>query len=224
MAQRVTIVIPCFNEGEILKKSVKELLDLNYEVIVVDDGSEHSAWELLNKLPVHFLRHCINLGQGAALQTGMDYAKQIGTEVVVHFDADGQHSPADIPALLAALESCDIALGSRFLRPEDMSKVPFLKRQLLRCARLVNFVFTGLWLSDAHNGFRALGPKALACINLTENRMAHATEILSQIKAHRLAWREVPTTIRYTSYSKQKGQRWYNSLNILIDLILNKIF
>ena len=136
----------------------------------------------------------------------------------------GQHSPADIPALLAALESCDIALGSRFLRPEDMSKVPFLKRQLLRCARLVNFVFTGLWLSDAHNGFRALGPKALACINLTENRMAHATEILSQIKAHRLTWREVPTTIRYTSYSKQKGQRWYNSLNILIDLILNKIF
>ena len=223
MPQRVIIVIPCYNEGDALKQSVQELIALNYEVVVVDDGSTCSAWEQLKELPVHFLRHCINLGQGAALQTGMDYARQLGADAVVHFDADGQHSPANIPALLAALDNCDIALGSRFLRQEDLSQVPFLKRQLLRCARLVNFVFTGLWLSDAHNGFRALGPKALACIDLTENRMAHATEILSQVKSHGLIWREVPTSIRYTSYSKQKGQRWYNSLNILIDLILNKI-
>ena len=223
MPQRAIIVIPCYNEGEALKTSVQELLDHDYEVIVVDDGSEHSAWEQIKELPVHFLRHCINLGQGAALQTGMDYAKRLGADAVVHFDADGQHSPADIPALLAALENCDIAMGSRFLRAEDLAQVPFMKRQLLRCARLVNYAFTGLWLTDAHNGFRALGPKALACIDLTENRMAHATEILSQVKAHGLTWREVPTSIRYTSYSKQKGQKWYNSLNILIDLILNKI-
>ncbi len=223
MPQRAIIVIPCYNEGKALKTSVQELLDHNYEVIVVDDGSEHSAWEQIKELPVHFLRHCINLGQGAALQTGMDYAKRLGADAVVHFDADGQHSPADIPALLTALENCDIAMGSRFLRAEDLAQVPFMKRQLLRCARLVNYAFTGLWLTDAHNGFRALGPKALSCIDLTENRMAHATEILSQVKAHGLTWREVPTSIRYTSYSKQKGQKWYNSLNILIDLILNKI-
>ena len=223
MTQRVIIVIPCFNEGDALETTVQKLLAHNYEVVVVDDGSKHSVWEQLKELPVHFLRHCINLGQGAALQTGMDYAKQLGAEVVVHFDADGQHSPEDIPVLLAALDTCDIALGSRFLRHEDLSQIPFMKRQLLRCARLVNFVFTGLWLSDAHNGFRALGPKALACIDLTENRMAHATEIISQIKAHKLVWREVPTSIHYTNYSKQKGQKWYNSLNILIDLILNKI-
>ena len=223
MPQRVTIVIPCYNEGDALKTTVQKLLAHNYEVIVVDDGSEHTAWEQLKGLPIHFLRHCINLGQGAALQTGMDYAKQLGADAVVHFDADGQHSPEEIPALLAALDSCDIALGSRFLRQEDLSQVPFMKRQLLRCARLVNYTFTGLWLSDAHNGFRALGPKALSCIDLTENRMAHATDILSQIKAHNLTWREIPTSILYTSYSKQKGQKWYNSLNILIDLILNKI-
>ena len=132
MPQRAIIVIPCYNEGEALKTSVQELLDHNYEVIVVDDGSEHSAWEQIKELPVHFLRHCINLGQGAALQTGMDYAKRLGADAVVHFDADGQHSPADIPALLASLEKCDIAMGSRFLRQEDLAQVPFMKRQLLR--------------------------------------------------------------------------------------------
>lgn len=223
MSPNVFIVIPCYNEGEVLKRNVQELLDLDYQVIVVDDGSAVAPWEQLKELPIHFLRHCINLGQGAALQTGMEYAKKLGAEAVIHFDADGQHSPSDIPALISALKDCDIALGSRFLRREDWLKVPFMKRLLLRCARVVNFVFTGLWLSDAHNGFRALGPRALGCIDLTENRMAHATEILSQIKTHGLSWREVPTTICYTSYSRQKGQKWYNSFNILIDLILNKI-
>ena len=125
--------------------------------------------------------------------------------------------------MLEKLHDHDVVLGSRFLRREDQLAIPPLRRHFLRCARIVNYIFTGLWLSDAHNGMRALGPKALACINLTENRMAHATEILSQIKQHKLSWCESPTNIRYTTYSKGKGQRWYNSLNILIDLILNKI-
>ena len=94
---------------------------------------------------------------------------------------------------------------------------------MLRCARVVNGVFTGMWLTDAHNGFRALGRKALEAIDLTENRMAHATEIMSQIRAAKLTVKEVPVTIRYTDYSQAKGQKWTNSLNILIDLILNKI-
>ena len=224
MAQRIIIIIPCYNEGEELKRTVQELLELHYEVVVVDDGSMQSPWDQLKEMPIHFLRHSINLGQGAALQTGMDYARTLHADAVVHFDADGQHSPADIPVMLEALEKYDVVLGSRFLRKEYLAKVPFMKRLLLRCARVINHIFTGLKLTDAHNGLRALGPKALSAINLTENRMAHATEILSQIKNHGLSWCEVPSDIRYTSYSKQKGQRWYNSINILIDLILNKVF
>ena len=225
MQKTAFAVIPCYNEGEILRRTIEELLALDVcGVIVVDDGSASPIYPLIQDLPVHYLRHCINLGQGAALQTGMDYAKKLGAEAVVHFDADGQHRPQDVPRFLEALRDCDIVIGSRFLRDEDKMAVPFGKRMLLRTARIVNYVFTGLWLSDAHNGYRALGKKALDCIELTENRMAHATEIMSQIKKNKLRVKELPVSIDYTAYSKAKGQRWYNSLNILIDLIISKIF
>ena len=225
MQKTAFAVIPCYNEGDILRRTIEELLALDVcGVIVVDDGSASPIYPLIRDLPVHCLRHCINLGQGAALQTGMDYAKKLGAEAVVHFDADGQHRPQDVPRFLEALQDCDIVIGSRFLRDEDKKAVPFGKRMLLRAARFVNYVFTGLWLSDAHNGYRALGRKALDCIELTENRMAHATEIMAQIKKNKLRVKELPVSIDYTAYSKAKGQRWYNSLNILLDLIISKIF
>jgi len=225
MQKRAFAVIPCYNEGEVLRETLEKLIALDVcGIIVVDDGSDTPVYPLIQDLPVHCLRHCINLGQGASLQTGMEYAKRLGAEAVVHFDADGQHRPEDVQRFLEALQGCDIVLGSRFLRSEDKKAVPFGKRMLLRVARIVNFIFTGLWLSDAHNGFRALGRKALDCIDLTENRMAHATEIMSQIRKGRLVVKELPVSIDYTAYSKAKGQRWYNSLNILLDLIISKIF
>ena len=225
MQKRAFAVIPCYNEGEVLRETLEKLIALDVcGIIVVDDGSDTPVYPRIQDLPVHCLRHCINLGQGASLQTGMEYAKRLGAEAVVHFDADGQHRPEDVPRFLEALQECDIVLGSRFLRNEDKTAVPFGKRILLRVARIVNFIFTGLWLSDAHNGFRALGIKALDCIDLTENRMAHATEIMSQIRKGRLVVKELPVNIDYTAYSKAKGQRWYNSLNILFDLIISKIF
>ena len=224
MSHSVYIIVPCFNEGEQLRTTVTELLERGYGVVVVDDGSNTSAWEMLSDLPIHFLRHSINLGQGAALQTGMEYCRGIHANAVVHFDADGQHSPDDIAPFIEALKDCDIVLGSRFLQKTDSKKIPKSRRILLQCARLVNFLFTGLWLTDAHNGFRALNAKALERIELRENRMAHATEILMQIKTKRLRWKECPCTVRYTEYSKKKGQKWYNSIDILLELILGKIF
>ena len=203
--KNVYVVIPSYNEGETLRKTVESLLPCGYEIIVVDDGSREDPHGMLADLPIHYLRHPINLGQGAALQTGMDYAKAQGAEAVIHFDADGQHDKNDIPQFLAALEAgADVVIGSRFLRESDLAQVPKRKRLLLRCARIVNGVFTGMWLTDAHNGFRALGRKALEAIDLTENRMAHATEIMSQIRAAKLTVKEVPVTIRYTDYSQAK--------------------
>ena len=218
------IIVPCYNEGGQLRTTVTELLEHGYHVVVVDDGSSKSAWDSLSDLPIHFLRHGINLGQGAALQTGMDYCRKIGAKAIVHFDADGQHSVEDVPRLLEALEDSDVALGSRFLQKDGASAIPPTRRLLLRCARLVNFIFTGLWLTDAHNGLRALNAAALSKIDLKENRMAHATEILLQIKSNGLRWKEVPCTVKYTDYSRKKGQKWYNSIDILLELILNRMF
>ncbi len=224
MPDDVYILIPCFNESTVIRQTIETLLPLGHHIVIIDDGSASSPWPLLRDLPVHFLRHPVNLGQGAALQTGMDYARAHGARAVIHFDADGQHSHQDIPRFLDALAAgADVAVGSRFLRPEDRKRIPRAKRCLLKAARIVNGLFTGLWLTDAHNGFRAMNRKALDQIRLSENRMAHATEIIAQIRVHRLVLRELPTAIGYSDYARAKGQKWYHAFNILVDLILNKL-
>lgn len=221
----VFVVVPVFNEVDVIARTLTELLVTDYQVVVVDDGSKDGTWYEVNKLPVFALRHPVNLGQGAALQTGTAYALLQGAEIIVHFDADGQHRVEDIAALIAPLRqgAADVALGSRFLRPQDVQAIPPARRTLLRFARLVNGALTGVWLSDAHNGLRALTREAASKIRLRENRFAHASEILGQIRKAHLRYVEVPTQIIYSDYSQAKGQSAWNALNILIDLILQKI-
>lgn len=220
------VVIAAHNEGRVIRATVTPLIALGYAVVVVDDASRDDTAAQLAGLPVHLLRHRLNLGQGAALQTGMRYALARGARFVVHFDADGQHNPADIAVLLAPLraDEADVVLGSRFLRAEDRAAVPARRRLLLRAGVAVNGLLTGVWLSDAHNGMRALTAHAAAVIDLRENRFAHASEILHQIRRQRLRCVERPTTIAYTAYSMAKGQSALNAVKIVFDLLLRRIF
>lgn len=222
---RVFVVIPAYKEATVIGSTLEGLLPGGYSIVVVDDGSPDNTSEVLSRYPVHQLRHPVNLGQGAALQTGTDHALSLGAEFIVHFDADGQHPPDRIPALLAPLRSgaCDLAVGSRFLAVQDSRLVPLSRRILLRGAVLVSGLLTGVWLSDAHNGLRALSRKAAETIRLRENGSAHATELLDQARRHKLRIQEVPVAIRYTDYSRRKGQRAADSLNILVDIILRKV-
>jgi glycosyltransferase involved in cell wall biosynthesis len=222
----VFVVIPAFNEASQIAATIAPLLATGYSIVLVDDCSSDQTELVVKNLPIHYIKHPINLGQGAALQTGMQYAVKAGAKFVVHFDADGQHDYREIPNMLQPLLNgqADVVLGTRFLRKEDVAAIPLLRRMVLRVAILVNGFITGLWLSDAHNGFRAFTINAASKIKITENRMAHATEILSLIKAQKFSVAEVPVHIQYSNYSKAKGQSSLNSINILIDLILNKLF
>ncbi len=222
----VFVVVPSFNEANQIRQTLEPLIREGYSVVLVDDCSTDDTQHVVRDLPIHYIRHPMNLGQGAALQTGMQYAVQAGAKFVLHFDADGQHDWREIPNMLQPLASgeADVALGTRFQRDEDIAAIPLMRRMVLRIAIMVNGFMTGLWLSDAHNGFRAFTHNAASKIKMTENRMAHATEILSLIKQQNLRVKEVPVHIVYSNYSKAKGQSSLNSINILIDLILNKLF
>ena len=209
-----------------MRHTVEGIVGGPWQIVLVDDGSPQKLVldcpELSQKVII--LHHSINRGQGAALQTGADYAVRHGADAVVHFDADGQHDPADIPRFLTALDEgdCDIVLGSRFLRHEDLSAIPSGRRRMLRLARFVEGCLTGLKLTDVHNGFRALGPRALEVIRIREDRMAHASEILMQVAHNHLRWKELPTHVVYSDYSSTKGQSAGNAFNILWDLILGQ--
>ena len=222
---RVFLVIPAYNEGRVLASTIRSLLPYGYSIVVVDDGSSDGTAAILKDLPVHYLRHPVNLGQGAALQTGMDYALAQGAEYIVHFDADGQHPAEGIRSVLAPIlrGECDVTVGSRFLDPEHVKLIPRGRRILLRGAVVVSGILTRLWLSDAHNGFRALSRAAAQKIRLHENGFAHPTEFLDEVRRTRLRLQEVPVAIRYTEYSRAKGQPSSNSVNVLIDVLLRKV-
>ena len=226
MSHEVFVVVPALNEETVIRVSLQPLIDLEYSVVVVDDGSTDATWSIVQKLPIYSLRHEINLGQGAALQTGMKFAAARGAQYIVHFDADGQHSAQDIAALLEPLQDgvADVALGSRFLRGADSTAVPPVRRLLLRAGVWVNAMLTGVRLTDAHNGLRAFTRAAAERIDLRENRFAHASEILSQIQRQRLRYVERPTTIAYTAYSTAKGQSSWNAIKIVIDMLLRRVF
>jgi glycosyltransferase involved in cell wall biosynthesis len=220
------VVVPSYNEGTVVRGTLAALIAAGYTVVVVDDGSTDATPAALKGLRVWRLRHAVNLGQGAALQTGMDFALKRGAEVIVHFDADGQHRVEDLETLVEPVlkGETDVVLGSRFLRYQDTRMLPWLRALLLRVAVLVNGVLTGVWLTDAHNGLRVLSGAAARRIRLQENGFAHASEIVHQIKKAHLRFVERPTRIRYTSYSVSKGQSLWNAFNIVFDMILRGLF
>jgi polyprenyl-phospho-N-acetylgalactosaminyl synthase len=156
ISMRIFFIVPAFNESAVIANTLQLLLTTGYEIVLVDDCSQDSTAAIAAEYPIHLLRHPVNLGQGAALQTGMEYVKQLNGDIAIHFDADGQHRLQDLPNLLAPVlaNTVDIALGSRFLNAEFAKSVPLSRKMLLKCAKIIDGVLTGLWLSDVHNGYR----------------------------------------------------------------------
>ena len=219
MPGNVYIVIPAYNEAERIAEVVRSLRALAYEhIVVVDDGSADDTRRLAREAGAFVLEHALNRGQGAALETGTQYARQNGARVVVHFDGDGQFNPHDIAPAVAALGggAYDAVLGSRFL--DDRSRdIPWLKRRLLLpLGRLVNRLLTGVKLTDAHNGFRVLGPRALETIAIVHDGMAHNSDIVAQIRRHQLRFTEHPVEVRYFEF----GQGVKGGLRIVRDWCL----
>jgi polyprenyl-phospho-N-acetylgalactosaminyl synthase len=216
--QMLWVVVPAYREAAVIGQTVGEIRRLFQKVVVVDDGSPDDTAARALEAGATVIRHPVNLGQGASLQTGITYALQRGAEYISTFDADGQHCIGDVSNMLTTLqaEKLDIVLGSRFAG--DAPGLSVGRRLVLKAAVQFTNLTTGVRLTDAHNGLRVMTAAAASKIELTHDQMAHASEFIAQVGRHALRFREVPVTIMYTEYSLRKGQRLSNSFHILSDL------
>lgn len=217
------IVVAAYNEEPRLGITLAGLRMRGYRnVVVVDDGSRDSTAQVALDNGAWSLRHLLNLGQGAALQTGISFALERGAATIVTFDADNQHDPDEIPLIAAPVRAgtVDVALGSRFLgRAEN---IPFSRKLVLKGGVVFTRLFSGIRVTDTHNGFRAFSADAARKMKITQNRMAHASEILDQIQTLGLRFVEVPVTIRYSAETMAKGQSSWNAVKIVAQLVMGR--
>ncbi len=220
----VWIVIPAFNEATVISDVVGDVRSTFDNVVCVDDGSRDDTAEEAWRAGAHVVRHPVNLGQGAAIQTGIEYARsRPGAAVFATFDADGQHRIADVIRMIDRLrtEELDIVVGTRFADgiPNNM---PTLRRLVFPLIAKVSPASRKLGLTDAHNGLRVFDKAVADGLNLTMSGMAHASEIVALIVEN--GWRvaEEPVEILYTDYSMSKGQPLVNGVNIIFDGLLRK--
>jgi glycosyltransferase involved in cell wall biosynthesis len=217
------VVVPAYNEAQSIGSVVSALRAEGYRVVVVDDGSQDGTADVARAAGAIVLRHDLNLGQGGALQTGIAYSLESGASYICTFDADGQHSAADVANMWRCLiaQDADIVLGSRFLGTSV--GITRSRKLLLRLAVWFTRLHSGLKVTDTHNGLRLMTAQAASKLHLKQMGMAHASEILDEIAANQLRFCEYPVTIVYTEYSKKKGQSGLGSIRILTDLILGRM-
>jgi polyprenyl-phospho-N-acetylgalactosaminyl synthase len=218
----VWIVVPAFNEATVIGDVIADVRSVFGNVVCVDDGSRDDTGDSALRAGAHVVRHPVNLGQGAAIQTGVEYARsRPGAAVFATFDADGQHRVKDVVRMIDRLtaEDLDIVIGTRFAdhAPEQM---PALRRVLFPLIAKLSPASRKLGLTDAHNGLRVFDRAVADGLNLTMNGMAHASEFIALIVEN--GWRvaEEPVEILYTDYSKSKGQPLVNGVNIIFDGLL----
>jgi glycosyltransferase involved in cell wall biosynthesis len=223
----IVFVIPAFNECGVIFQTIQPIVHAGYRVICVDDGSADDTAKLAHDAGAHVVRHLINAGQGASLQTGFQFILQLTKEFskvdyVVTFDADGQHTLADLETFISAFENDPdlvIVLGSRFLASNFLGS--HLKSFVLKTMAYISKYTLGIKLTDRHNGFRVIRKNKLAVFQINSPGYEHADEFIHLISKHNLKYREVATDVRYTEYSLAKGQPIINGVKILFDRLIN---
>ena len=221
--KRVFVVIPAYNEERTIVEVIRGLKQHGFtSLIVIDDGSSDRTSELASHEGVIRLRHVLNRGLGGALGTGIDAALRLGAEVIVTFDADGQHDPNDIMKLLEPIEveEAEVVIGSRMLDPQGM---PYRRRMANWIANVVTYLLFRAWTTDSQSGLRAFSSRAAARMRIITTGMEVSSEIIAETVKNRLRWKEVPVKAIYTDYSLSKGQSLSFGVQTLMKLVLAKV-
>ncbi len=217
-------ILAAYNEEKSVEKTIKNLQKEGYfNLVVIDDGSHDKTFEKAKKAGAIVLKHRVNLGQGAALRTGTDYALKHGAKYIIHFDSDGQHRVEDISAMITPVlkGKVDITLGSRYLDKSMKTKMPLKRTIYLKGGLIFTRILSGLKLTDTHNGFRAMNRKTAKKLEITQDEMEHASEILELIARRKIKYKEVPVIIKYTEETMKNSM---NSFGMAIKIILKTIY
>ncbi len=219
---RLSIVIPAYNEEKVIGGVLKQLREHYHDIIVVDDASTDRTAHIARAAGVRVVSHILNRGLGGSLGTGIQKALNDGADIIVTFDADGQHHVDDIGPLVAPIQMgrADAVIGSRMLQKKGM---PFIRRVYNNIGNIITFVLFGIHVSDSQSGLRAFNRHAAGLMKLRSNRMEVSSEIVREIKVHKLRYEEVPIRAIYTDYSLSKGQGLFVGIKTLIKLIVLKI-
>lgn len=223
---KITIIVPAFNEEKVIRKVLKELkrelkiLLLDYEILVIDDGSTDKTKKEAIKEGVKVISHPINRGLGGALGTGLAYCKLNNSSLMVTFDSDGQHDPKDIKRVISPIlqNKADVVIGSRTLK--GMNKIPLDRRVIIWGSNQITRLFFGFVTSDSQSGLRAFSKRAIKNINIITQGMEVSTEFFKEVKNHDLKIMEVPIKVIYTEYSRTKGQSNLNAFSVFARLLL----
>ena len=194
---QVIIGIPAYNEEKNIAKIIVKLQNIANKIIVCNDGSTDLTSEISNKMGAIVINHPKNLGYGAAIKSLFSKARELDADVLITFDADGQHRIEDINKVLEPIEhnNADIVIGSRFL--DKKMKIPAYRKFGINAITKMSNITTKKKITDSQSGFRAYNKKSLQEIIPSDNGMGVSTEIL--IKANKKSLRviEVPIIILY---------------------------
>lgn len=216
--RNVWIVVPAFNEAGVIGEVITDLRSVFENVVCVDDGSSDGTGDIALRSGAHLVRHPVNLGQGAAIQTGVEYARrQPGAQVFATFDGDGQHRVKDLVTMIDRLDAgdVDVVIGTRF--GQGVARPPLLKRVVLYTAARLSPRGRRLGLTDTNNGLRVFNKTVADGLNIMMSGMSHANEFVMLIAENHWRVAEEPVEVLYTEYSKSKGQPLLNGVNIIFD-------
>ncbi len=216
MTDNTYIVIPAKDEATRIAKVIYDVKRQGFQqILVVDDGSSDGTGDVAERAGALVYRHSINLGAGAATQTGIEAARKNGADFIVTLDADQQHFPEDIPLLLNKLKDgkLDLVIGNRFMGGDN--KIPLTREILNGIGNIVSWMASGVWVHDSQSGFRAFTAEFAEKSPLTSDSYEFAIEMIRYVKLHKAKLAEVPIKVKYTKETMAKGQNLLSGLRMV---------
>ncbi len=216
------LIIPAYNEEGSLKSTIDSLsgLSLDVDFLVVNDGSKDATVKVCRENKYPFLDLPTNLGLAGALQAGMKYAYRHGYDCVIQFDADGQHLPEYIKPLEKAIETCDIAIGSRFVDKKKPVSMRMLGSNLISVAIKIT---TGTTLKDPTSGMRAFNKRMIKQFALGLNFGPEPDTVSYLIKRANAKVTEVPVEMAERTAGESYLNFW-TSITYMLRMTISILF